>query len=164
MTKFHISDDGNPRACKASKDNCPISADINHYDTAEEARTGYEKLQKFQANRTHTRASSQETRMEKLPEVKGVEYESDFNGEEGVSDAGVKFSSFGAFRKRRNGSRARIASIIVYDDNTAIVWDRTDSNEANIKARERLLKPLAETFEISPYSSPIFRLFKDRSK
>lgn len=163
MAKFHISEDGNPRVCKASRGKCPISSDINHYDSAVEARAGYEKLQQFNANRVLT-STTQETRMAKLPEIKGIEYEPDFKGEEGISDAGVKFSSIGAFRTRRNGSRARIASIIVYDDNTAIIWDRTGANEADIKARERLLKPLAESFEISPYSSPIFQLFKDRSK
>lgn len=156
MAKFHVSADGNARACKASKGNCPLAADINHYDTADEARAGYEKLQKFRANRTHTRATSLETRMAKLPEVKGIKYELDFDGE-GVSDEGVKFSSIKAFRERRNGSHARIATITVYDDDTAIVWDRTSSDEADIKARGRLLDPLKDSFEISPYSSPIFR-------
>jgi hypothetical protein len=95
--------------------------------------------------------------MAKLPEVKGIKYEPDFDGD-GVSDAGIKFSSIKAFRERRNGSHSRIATITVYDDDTAIVWDRTSSNEADIKARGRLLGPLKDSFEISPYSSPIFRL------
>lgn len=156
MAKFHISADGNARACKASKGNCPLAADINHYDTPEEARAGYEKLQQFNANRVLTR-TTQDTRMAKLPEVKGIKYEPDFDGD-GVSDAGIKFSSIKAFRERRNGSHARIATITVYDDDTAIVWDRTSSDEADIKARGRLLGPLKDSFEISPYSSPIFRL------
>jgi hypothetical protein len=156
MAKFHVSADGNPRACKASKGNCPLAADINHYETPEEARAGYEKLQKFRANRGITR-STQDTRMAKLPEVKGIKYEPESNGE-GASDAGIKYSSIEAFRERKDGSRARIASITVYDDGTAIVWDRTDANEADIKARGRLLEPLKESLEISPYSSPIFRL------
>lgn len=156
MAKFHISADGNARACKASKGNCPLAADINHYDTPEEARAGYERRQQFRANRGLTR-TTQDTRMAKLPEVKGIKYELDFDGE-GVSDEGVKFSSIKAFRERRNGSHARIATITVYDDDTAIVWDRTSSDEADIKARGRLLDPLKDSFEISPYSSPIFRL------
>ena len=162
MAKFHISADGNPRSCSAKAGNCPLAADDQHFSTAEEARADYEKSQEStvrSVKRTNQPPrTTHDTRMAKLPEVKGVMYEPDFNGEEGVSDAGVKYSSIGAFRERRNGSRARIASIIVYDDNTAIVWDRTGANEADIKARERLLKPLAESFEISPYSSPIFRL------
>lgn len=155
MTKFHVSADGNPRSCNAKQGNCPLAGDDKHFDTAEAARTDYEKTQG--ASFATVQRTTQATRMAKLPEVKGIKYEPDFDGD-GVSDAGIKFSSIKAFRERRNGSHSRIASITVYDDGTAIVWDRTSANEADIKARGRLLGPLKESFEISPYSSPIFRL------
>lgn len=154
MAKFHVSADGNARACKASKDNCPLAADINHYDTADEARAGYEKLQQFRANRTLTRTTS-ETRMAKLPEVKGVVYEKDAYGE-GVTEDGQPYTSIDAFREKRNGERSRVAAITVYDDGSAIVWDRTEANEADIRSRDNLRDALKSTFEISAYSSPVF--------
>lgn len=41
MAKFHISQDGTPRACSA-KIACPIGGQDEHYETADEARAAYE--------------------------------------------------------------------------------------------------------------------------
>lgn len=43
MTNFHVSDDGNPRICKAQAGNCPIAADSEHFETSFAARDHYEK-------------------------------------------------------------------------------------------------------------------------
>lgn len=46
--KFHISSDGQPRACRATKVACKLNSD--HYDTKEEAQAAYEKLNEAKAN------------------------------------------------------------------------------------------------------------------
>ncbi len=42
MAKFHVSTDGNPRVCTASKGNCPFGGDENHYTSKEAARAAFE--------------------------------------------------------------------------------------------------------------------------
>ncbi len=45
MPKFHVSSDGNPRVCAASKGNCPIGGDETHYTSKEAARAAFEALE-----------------------------------------------------------------------------------------------------------------------
>lgn len=42
MTKFHLSDDGNPRTCSARPGNCPQGPTANHFASKEEARAAFE--------------------------------------------------------------------------------------------------------------------------
>ena len=42
MANFHISEDGNPRVCKAQSGNCPIGGDEQHFTSPEAARNAYE--------------------------------------------------------------------------------------------------------------------------
>ena len=43
MTKFHITDDGNPRKCVAKPGNCSYGAEAAHYDSRESAREAFEE-------------------------------------------------------------------------------------------------------------------------
>lgn len=154
MAKFHVSADGNPRSCNAKQGNCPLAGDDKHFDTAEAARTDYEKAQG--TSFATVQRTTQATRMAKLPEVKGIIYEADSYGE-GVNEVGIAYSSIEAYREKKNGERSRIASITVYDSGDAIVWDRAEANEADIRSRNKLRDSLKETFEIATTSSPVFR-------
>lgn len=155
MVKFHISDDGNPRACKAQVGKCPIGEEAPHFETKENARAYYEDSQGdvFVAPKRTT----QQTRFESMPAVKGVSYEIDHYGED-VNDEGVPYTSVDAFRDKKNGERARIASVTVYDDGTALVFDHGESDIPNIKARRKLAEALDEKYVISSISSETFRL------
>lgn len=42
MTKYHISEDGNPRVCTAAEGNCPLGSDEPHFSTKIAARAAYE--------------------------------------------------------------------------------------------------------------------------
>jgi len=42
MSKFHISPDGEPRACTAKEGGCKYGADYPHFSTAEDARQAFE--------------------------------------------------------------------------------------------------------------------------
>lgn len=44
MAKFHIKEDGSPGACSATVKACPRGGEHEHYDTAEDARRAYEKV------------------------------------------------------------------------------------------------------------------------
>lgn len=240
MAKFHVSADGNPRACNAKQGNCPLAGDDKHFDTPEAARTDYEKSQgssfptqttrvsklpevtgtdkpsqlslddihpnvaadiinlrnkltengngelaegmvqnilggieeRFKemgsAKKAETETKSQDssfptiqhttqaTRVAKLPVVKGIVYEVDPYGED-KTEEGVAYTSIDAFREKKNGERSRVAAITVYDNGTALVWDRTEANEADIRSRDKLRDSLKETFDISTMSSPVFR-------
>lgn len=43
MAKYHLSEDGTPRLCKASEGNCPLAADDAHYGSRKEAAEAYEE-------------------------------------------------------------------------------------------------------------------------
>lgn len=43
MAKYHLSEDGTPRLCKASEGNCPLASDEAHYGTRKEAAQAYEE-------------------------------------------------------------------------------------------------------------------------
>lgn len=153
MTKFHVSDDGNPRPCKAQPDNCPVAGDGDHFTTPESAREHFEKTQ---SNTVPTiKRVTSETRMASLPEIKNVEYEKDEFGE-GVSEEGVAYTTADTYRIGRNGSRSRLATVTVYDDGTALVWDKSGSTISDVKAIGKLKEELKKTHKISRYSSPVF--------
>lgn len=153
MTKFHVSDDGNPRPCAAQKGNCPIGGETEHFTNPESAREHYESTQ-GSAVKSIKRVTS-ETRMATLPEIKNVEYEKDEFGE-GVSEEGVAYTTADTYRTGRNGSRTRLATVTVYDDGTALVWDKSGSTISDVKALDKLKVELKKTHKISKYSSPIF--------
>ncbi len=43
MAKYHLSEDGTPRLCKAVAGNCPLAADGAHYASRKDAAEAYEK-------------------------------------------------------------------------------------------------------------------------
>lgn len=52
--KFHISDDGNPRACRAQPGKCRFGEDAPHYSSKEEASAAYETQQESQVPTTRS--------------------------------------------------------------------------------------------------------------
>jgi hypothetical protein len=45
MAKYHINAKGEPGVCRATKGNCPLGGDTDHYSSPEAARSAYEKNQ-----------------------------------------------------------------------------------------------------------------------
>lgn len=43
MAKYHLSEDGTPRLCKASEGNCPLASDEAHYGSRKDAAEAYEE-------------------------------------------------------------------------------------------------------------------------
>lgn len=153
MTKFHLSDDGNPRPCNAQEGNCPIGAENEHFTNVDSARQHYEKAQGSAV--TSIKRSTAASRLASLPVIKNVEYEADPLGD-GVTEEGMNYTSVDTFRPGRNGSRNPLALITVYEDNTVIVWDKSGSTITDVKARDKLKEELKKTHKISQYSSPVF--------
>lgn len=63
MGRFHIKENGEPGACTASVRDCPRGGDNEHYDTADDARKAYEKVQEgtpWGATAPSMRAASEE--------------------------------------------------------------------------------------------------------
>lgn len=164
MSRFHVGEDGVPRKCDA-KINCPVSGTPvteNHYENKEDARAGYERsqgeqmaesLKKFPLDR---HKNDPDTRLAKLPEIKGMSYQYDVFSD-GTNDEGVGFSSFNVERTHGN-KMSTIAEVTVYDDGTALLFDKGDGkNVADQKAKAKLVQAIQEKgLNISGASAPVF--------
>ena len=95
MAKYHISEDGNPRACRAKPGNCRFGEDNAHYSTKEEARAAYEASQTPTLSRTTTTVGDP------------VAFQN-FRGEEAVGKLVSVRSKRGVIREDRSGYHYRV--------------------------------------------------------
>lgn len=153
-TRYHISADGNPRPCKAEKDQCPISGSLEHFDNPDKAREYYEVLQggsfRIENYKTHSE------RLSELPEVPGLKYVARDDSPSHRRDDGVPWSSVTVYRTNSMGKDVEIADLTVYDDGEVRAYDKTSGTLSDLDAIDDLSAAIYDKYDVSPVSSDSF--------
>lgn len=157
MVKYHLSEDGNPRPCKAQSGNCPVAGELTHFDSPDKAREYYEVTVQG-GSFSPKKFKTHEDRVSELPKVDGIHFEAHEDSPEHVRDDGVPYSNVEAFRTNRSGKKISIAAISIYDDGEALVHDISEGLLSDLDANDDLSDALNNKYTISPTSSkPFYR-------
>lgn len=162
MPKYHLSDDGNPRPCRAQQGNCPISGELEHFDNPEKAREYYEVVVQGAAF-SPKKFRSHEERVADLPKVSGIQFEAHEDSADHVRDDGVPYSNVEAFRTNRSGKKISVAAITIYDDGEVSAHDISEGLLSDIDANDDISDALNKKYTVNHTSSKAFYRPKDPS-